>query len=239
MTLRRQSTMSGPACITLPDAVAHRAILLSVLHRVVACNLIMEYTLSCAAISRGFSSYLATLAGLDPTFFVLKVATGCQLAPLCCIVAQPFFRGTSAGKAGAHFGLPIPTPPGGVPEDGLPGSWAHRGAHLHPVLRHQGRQSFSIVFLEQQVAVGSRCCVAAGLQWHPPAALLTRTVSKLRQCRSQHASTQSSPWSTWLWWSSSCVQACRMQVRQTPCREFLRNDFSSFRHALPATLLLD
>lgn len=42
--------------------------------RLVACNLIMEYTLSSAAIARGFSSYLATLAGLDPTFFVLKVA---------------------------------------------------------------------------------------------------------------------------------------------------------------------
>lgn len=41
--------------------------------RLVACNLIMEYTLSCAAVARGFSSYLATLAGLDPTFFVLKV----------------------------------------------------------------------------------------------------------------------------------------------------------------------
>lgn len=40
----------------------------------VACNLIMEYTLSCAAVARGFSSYLATLAGLDPTFFVLKVS---------------------------------------------------------------------------------------------------------------------------------------------------------------------
>ena len=34
----------------------------------------MEYTLSCAAVARGFSSYLATLAGLKPTFFVLEVA---------------------------------------------------------------------------------------------------------------------------------------------------------------------
>ena len=42
--------------------------------RLVACNLIMEYTLSCAAVARGFSSYLATLAGLKPTFFVLEVA---------------------------------------------------------------------------------------------------------------------------------------------------------------------
>lgn len=42
--------------------------------RVVACNLIMEYTLSCAAVARGFSAYLATLAGLSPTFFVVKVA---------------------------------------------------------------------------------------------------------------------------------------------------------------------
>jgi hypothetical protein len=43
----------------------------------VACNLIMEYTLSCAAVARGFSSYLATLAGLKPTFFVLEV--GCVI----------------------------------------------------------------------------------------------------------------------------------------------------------------
>ena len=39
--------------------------------RVVACNLVMEYTLSSAAVARGFSSYLATLIGLRPTFFVV------------------------------------------------------------------------------------------------------------------------------------------------------------------------
>lgn len=32
----------------------------------------MEYTLSSAAVARGFSSYLATLAGQDPTFFIVN-----------------------------------------------------------------------------------------------------------------------------------------------------------------------
>ena len=39
--------------------------------RVVACNLIMEYTLSSAAVARGFSAYLATLIGLSPTIFIV------------------------------------------------------------------------------------------------------------------------------------------------------------------------
>jgi hypothetical protein len=40
--------------------------------RTVACNLILEYTLSAAAVARGFSSYLATLMGLGPTAFIIK-----------------------------------------------------------------------------------------------------------------------------------------------------------------------
>mmetsp|Transcript_15504 Transcript_15504/g.46826 ORF Transcript_15504/g.46826 Transcript_15504/m.46826 type:complete len:678 (+) Transcript_15504:234-2267(+) len=40
----------------------------------VACNLVMEYTLSCAAIARGFSAYLATLAGQRPTFFTVHAS---------------------------------------------------------------------------------------------------------------------------------------------------------------------
>lgn len=37
-----------------------------------ACNLIMEYTLSSAAVARGFSSYLATLVGFkDATKFIV------------------------------------------------------------------------------------------------------------------------------------------------------------------------
>lgn len=40
---------------------------------IVACNMILEYTLSSAAIARGFSAYLATLAGLDPTYFIIDV----------------------------------------------------------------------------------------------------------------------------------------------------------------------
>lgn len=34
----------------------------------------MEYTLSCAAIARGFSAYLATLAGQRPTFFTVHAS---------------------------------------------------------------------------------------------------------------------------------------------------------------------
>lgn len=40
---------------------------------VVACNMILEYTLSSAAVARGFSSYLSTLAALEPTFFIVNV----------------------------------------------------------------------------------------------------------------------------------------------------------------------
>lgn len=37
--------------------------------------MILEYTLSSAAVARGFSAYLATLAGLEPTFFIVNVGT--------------------------------------------------------------------------------------------------------------------------------------------------------------------
>ena len=76
--------------------------------RVVACNLVMEYTLSCAAVARGFSAYLATLVGQRPTFFIVEAsflqmdffALG-LIVVLSCILAY----GTKAR------GSPIPPPP--------------------------------------------------------------------------------------------------------------------------------
>jgi len=34
-------------------------------HRVTACDLILEYTLSAAAIAKGFTAYMASLCGAD------------------------------------------------------------------------------------------------------------------------------------------------------------------------------
>lgn len=54
----------------------------------------MEYTLSSAAVARGFSSYLATLIGLRPTFFVvhagrlnLDFLAAALVAALSCVLA--------------------------------------------------------------------------------------------------------------------------------------------------------
>jgi APA family basic amino acid/polyamine antiporter len=50
----------------------------------------MEYTLSSAAVARGFSSYLATLIGLKPTFFVVhagRVNLDFLVAALSCVLA--------------------------------------------------------------------------------------------------------------------------------------------------------
>ena len=62
--------------------------------RLVACNLVMEYTLSSAAVARGFSSYLATLIGLKPTFFVVEAGrlnldflAAALVAALSCVLA--------------------------------------------------------------------------------------------------------------------------------------------------------
>jgi len=40
---------------------------------IVGCNLILEYTLSAAAIARGFSSYLSTLFGMHPTALIVNL----------------------------------------------------------------------------------------------------------------------------------------------------------------------
>lgn len=40
---------------------------------IVGCNLILEYTLSAAAIARGFSSYLSTLFGMHPTALITNL----------------------------------------------------------------------------------------------------------------------------------------------------------------------
>lgn len=82
-------------------------------HRLVACNLVMEYTLSCAAIARGFSAYLATLAGQRPTFFIVEAsflqmdffALG-LIVVLSCILAY----GTKARRS-PTFLPPLPSMP--------------------------------------------------------------------------------------------------------------------------------
>lgn len=54
--------------------------------RICACNMILEYTLSTAAVCRGFTGYAATLLGFAPDAFVIQVRqlsnvlAGCSLA---------------------------------------------------------------------------------------------------------------------------------------------------------------
>ncbi|KAK9811336.1 hypothetical protein WJX72_002052 [[Myrmecia] bisecta] len=62
---------------------------------VVACNLILEYTLSAAAVARGFSAYMATLLGLHPTDVLiplgivkLDIMAFCVTALLAILLAK-------------------------------------------------------------------------------------------------------------------------------------------------------
>lgn len=53
-------------------------------HRVAACDLILEYTLSAAAIAKGFTAYMASLCGADLQKIRLQVRwpaplVGCQV----------------------------------------------------------------------------------------------------------------------------------------------------------------
>eukprot|EP00983_Pelagomonas_calceolata_P024574 773925-Pelagomonas_calceolata.AAC.1 len=61
--------MPSPHYTTLYSATKRRLIALYVdhknQHRVAACDLILEYTLSAAAIAKGFTAYMASLCGAD------------------------------------------------------------------------------------------------------------------------------------------------------------------------------
>jgi hypothetical protein len=45
-------------------------------HRVAACDLILEYTLSAAAVAKGFTAYLAQFIGVELTKLRLQVREG-------------------------------------------------------------------------------------------------------------------------------------------------------------------
>jgi len=53
-------------------------------HRVAACDLILEYTLSAAAIAKGFTAYMASLCGADLAKIRLQVM-GSQIYVCMCV----------------------------------------------------------------------------------------------------------------------------------------------------------
>lgn len=163
--------------------------------RLVACNLIMEYTLSCAAVARGFSSYLATLAGLKPTFFVLEVAVLTQYAVdipkmtqwcsggssiclmpftqvavllTCALAIDISIRSERERRIHPpHIRLLLAMQTGVLPEAGLPRSGAGRSADSHPVLRHQGEHLAPLIRYTLPKTLAS----LAGLHLREPVAL--------------------------------------------------------------------
>lgn len=54
------------------------------LHRVAACDLILEYTLSAAAIAKGFTAYMASLCGADLAKVRLQVRRMSGWCGPCC-----------------------------------------------------------------------------------------------------------------------------------------------------------
>ena len=72
----------GP-CLAAHNTSVLRRLQLIIPHpyRICACNMILEYTLSTAAVARGFSGYLATLFGFKSDAFMLPLGWFLRLDP--------------------------------------------------------------------------------------------------------------------------------------------------------------
>lgn len=65
------STVNSPLPATLSHCRASSHIFGP--HRVAACDLVLEYTLSAAAVAKGFTAYFASLIGVDLKHLRLQV----------------------------------------------------------------------------------------------------------------------------------------------------------------------